>query len=104
MTSRRQQHQDNYDHVLPFIQEAAGEYYGGNIDRGFRHWAFATVFVGHDIQGNDIIDYTAIDGADDFEIDGFFIRNRTTIRLFTFSKANGGLQVQAWGQVNWLRS
>ena len=77
MTSRRrrsQEHQDNYDHILPFIQEAANEYYGGNRDRGFRHWAFATVFgVGPDLQGNDIIDYTAIDGSDDFEIDGYFI-------------------------------
>ena len=73
MTSRRQQAQDNYDHILPFLQEAADEYYGGNLDRGFRHWAFATVFgVGHDIQGNDIVDYTAIDGSDDFEIDGYF--------------------------------
>ncbi len=75
MTSRRQQHQDNYDHVLPFMREAADEYYGGNLDRGFRHWAFATVFgVGQDdIQGNDILDYTTIDGSDDFEIDGYFI-------------------------------
>ena len=85
MTSRRQQHQDNYDHILPFIQEAADEYYGGNIDRGFRHWAFATFFVGHDMQGNDIIDYTAIDGADDFEIDGYFIPesdNDSVVYLF----------------------
>ena len=74
MTARRQQSQDWYDHILSFIQEAAEEYYGGNLDRGFRHWAFATVFgVGHDIQGNDIVDYTAIDGSDDFEIDGYFI-------------------------------
>ena len=74
MTNRRQRAQERYDHVLPFIQEAAEEYYGGNLDRGFRHWAFATVFaVGHDVQGNHIVDYTAIDGADDFEIDGYFI-------------------------------
>jgi hypothetical protein len=74
MTSRRQQFQDHYDHILPFIEEAAGEYYGGNIDQGFRHWAFATVFtVGHDVQGNDIVEATAIDGSDDFEIDGYFI-------------------------------
>ena len=74
MTSRRQQARDQYDHILPFIQEAAEEYYGGNLDRGFRHWAFATVFgVGPEIQGNDIVDYTAIDGSDDFEIDGYFI-------------------------------
>ena len=74
MTSRRQAAQDRYDHILPFITEAADEYYGGNLDRGFRHWAFATVFgVGHDVQGNDIVEYTAIDGSDDFEVDGYFI-------------------------------
>lgn len=74
MTSRRQIIQERYDHLLPFIEEAAGAYYGGNLDRGFRHWAFATVFArGHDVQGNDIVEYTAIDGSDDFEIDGYFI-------------------------------
>ena len=74
MTSRRQVAQDRYDHILPFIEEAADEYYGGNLDRGFRHWGFATVFgVGHDVQGNDIVEATAIDGTDDFEIDGYFI-------------------------------
>ena len=70
----KQRSSDRYDHVLPFIKEHAQEYYGGNIDRGFRHWAFATIFTaGHDIQGGDIVDYTAIDGADDFEIDGYYI-------------------------------
>ena len=74
MTSRRQERQDQYDHILPFIEEVAEEYYGGNPDRGFRHWAFATLFnIGNDIQGNDIVQYTAIDGADDFEIDGYYI-------------------------------
>ena len=74
MTSRQQRARNHYDHILPFIEEAAEEYYGGNLDRGFRHWAFATVFgVGHDLQGNDIVEYTAIDGSDDFEIDGYFI-------------------------------
>ena len=74
MTSQRQIRQDNYDHILPYIQEAADEYYGSNLDRGFRHWSFSTIFtVGHDIGDNDIVDYTAIDGSDDFEIDGYFI-------------------------------
>ena len=74
MTSRRQAAQDRYDHILPFIEEAANEYYGGNLDRGFCHWAFATTLtVGHDVQGNDIVEYTAIDGPDDFEVDGYFI-------------------------------
>ena len=74
MTSRRQAAQDRYDHILPLIEEVANEYYGGNLDQGFRHWAFGTAFaVGHDIQGNDIVDATAIDGPDDFEVDGYFI-------------------------------
>ena len=74
MTSRRQAAQDRYDHILPFIEEAANEYYGGNLDRGFCHWAFVTTLtVGHDVQGNDIVEYTAIDGPDDFEVDGYFI-------------------------------
>ena len=55
-------------------KKLADEFYGGNLDRGFRHWAFATIFaVGHDVQGNDVVEYTAIDGADDFEIDGYFV-------------------------------
>ena len=74
MTSRRQTARESYDHILPFIQEAADEHYGGNLDRGFRHWAFATVFaVGHDVSDNDIVQATAIDGSDDFEVDGYFI-------------------------------
>ena len=74
MTSRRQAAQDRYDHILPFVEEVANEYYGSNLDDGFRHWAFTTVFtVGHDIQGNDVVDATAIDGPDDFEVDGFYI-------------------------------
>ena len=32
-----------------------------------------TFTVGHDVQGNDVVEYTAIDGSDDFEIDGYFI-------------------------------
>ncbi len=74
MTSRRQRLQDSYDHVLPFIEEAAIEYYGGSLEQGFHHWAFATTLtIGHDVQGNDIVGYTAIDGPDDFEVDGYFI-------------------------------
>ena len=73
MTSQRQVRKDQYDHILPFIQEAADEFYGSNLDKGFRHWAFSTIFVGHEIGDNDIVDYTAIDGSDDFEIDGYFI-------------------------------
>ena len=74
MATRKQQSQDRYDRILPFIDEAAQQYYNGNRDKGFRHWAFATIFtVGHDIQDTDIVECTAIDGPDDFEIDGRFI-------------------------------
>ena len=74
LSSARSTAQGHYDHLLPFIEESANQYYGGNLDRGFRHWAFSLIFgVGHDIQDTDIIDLTAIDGADDFEIDGWFI-------------------------------
>ena len=94
MTSRRQQLQDQYDHILPFCQEAADEYYGGNLDRGFRHWAFATIFAaGHDIQGNDIVEYTAIDGSDDFEIDGYYIPesdDECVIHLFQSKRRQPG--------------
>ena len=74
MATKKQQSQDRYEHILPFIDEAAKQYYNGNRDKGFRHWAFATIFtVGHDIQDTDIVECTAIDGPDDFEIDGRFI-------------------------------
>lgn len=73
MPSKKQQVQDRYNQILPFIDEAAVQYYGGNRDRGFLHWAFATIFVSDDPQDTDIIDCTAIDGPDDFEIDGRYI-------------------------------
>ena len=73
MTTRKRLSQDRYDRILPFIDEAAQQYYNGNRDKGFRHWAFATIFTAYDPQGTDIVEYTAIDGPDDFEIDGQFI-------------------------------
>ena len=73
MAPRNRQSQDRYDHILPFIEEAAQQYYNGNLDKGFRHWAFSTIFTGHDLQDTDIVECTAIDGPDDFEIDGRFI-------------------------------
>ena len=74
MASRRQRIRDCYDHISPVLQEAANQHYGGNVDKGFRHWAFSLIYgEGHDITDNDVIEYTAIDGADDFEIDGWFI-------------------------------
>ena len=74
MTTKKQQAQEYYDHILPLIEETANQYYGENRDKGFSHWAFTTIFtLGHDIQDTDVIEATAIDGPDDFEIDGWFI-------------------------------
>ena len=99
MTSRRQAAQDRYDHILPFIQEAADEYYGGNLDDGFRHWAFATTLtVGHDVQGNDIVEYTAIDGSDDFEVDGYFIPESdddSVVHIFQSKRREPGTTMSA---------
>ena len=59
---------------MPLFEEPANQYYGGDLDKGFSHWAFSLIFgEGHDITDNDIVGRTAIDGADDFEIDGWFI-------------------------------
>ena len=94
MSSRKQSAQDRYDHILPFIQEAANQYYGGNLDRGFRHWAFSLIFgVGRDIQDTDVLELTAIDGADDFEIDGWFIGEAdddTGVSLFQSKRRRAG--------------
>lgn len=91
--------QDQYDHILPFIEEAANEYYGGNLDRGFRHWAFATIFAAsYNIQSHEIVDYTAIDGSDDFEIDGYFIPesdDESVIHLFQSKHSQPGRSVPA---------
>ena len=99
MTSRRRTAQDRYDHIVPYIEGIANEYYGGNVDRGFRHWAFATIFaVGHDLQGNDIVDLTAIDGADDFEIDGHYIPESDddlVVHLFQSKRRQPGTSMNA---------
>ena len=49
--------------------------------------------VGPDIQGNDIIDFTAIDGSDDFEIDGYFVPESdddSVIHLFQSKRRSPG--------------
>ena len=73
MATKKQIQRDQYDQMLPSIQELANQYYAGNVDRGFRHWAFALVFGSQGIQDTDVLDATRIDGADDFEIDGWLI-------------------------------
>ena len=98
MVTRKQQAQDRYDRILPFVEEAA-VHYDGNLDKGFRHWAFGLVFgVGHDIQDTDIIQLTAIDGADDFEIDGWYIPESdddSVINLFQSKRRAPGTSMGA---------
>ena len=75
MTSKRRRTQaEMYAQIHPTIVEYANVYYGDVVENGFRHFAFETVLgFGRDIQGNDIVSCTAIDGSDDFEIDGFYL-------------------------------
>lgn len=73
-TTRRQRPQDIYNQLLPLFEEPANQYYSGDLDKGFSHWAFSLMFgEGYDITDNDVVGRTAIDSADDFEIDGWFI-------------------------------
>ena len=99
MVTRRQRTQDRYDHIAPLIQEAANQYYGGDVAKGFRHWAFSLIFgEGHDITDNDVIEYTAIDGADDFEIDGWFIpdaEDDSVVNLFQSKHRDPGTTMGA---------
>ena len=68
--------QERYGELLPEIQVAADTYYNGDIAKGFRHWAFSLVLgYGNNLEDNDILDATAIDGSDDFEIDGWLLQD-----------------------------
>ena len=93
-TTRRQRPQDIYAHLLPLFEESASQYYGGNLDKGFSHWAFSLIFgEGHDITDNDVVERTGIDGADDFEIDGWFIpdaEDDSVVNLFQSKRREPG--------------
>ena len=68
--------QEQFNKLLPVIQIAADEHYTGDIAKGFRHWAFSLVLgAGNNIEDTDILDHTAIDGSDDFEIDGWLMQD-----------------------------
>jgi hypothetical protein len=98
MSTRRQSSQDRYDHILPFIEDVANQHYGGNHDKGFRHWAFSLIFVSHGVQDTDVIECTAIDGADDFEIDGWFIPEADddrVVHLFQSKRRQAGTTMGA---------
>jgi len=72
-----------YQRILPYIEQAARDYHNGNLEKGFLHWSFSEVFIQEDFSDNDVVTHTAIDGPDDFEIDGYFIDHESkTIHLF----------------------
>ena len=87
MATKKQMLRDRYDQLLPLMEEAANQYYAGKLERGFRHWAFALVFGSHGIQDNDVLDATRIDGADDFEIDGWLIPDPEDDRVVNLFQA-----------------
>ncbi len=96
MPTKKQLAQERYDRILPFIEEAS-QHYDSSVAKGFCHWAFATIFrVGYNIQDNDIVDYTAIDGPDDFEIDGWFVEETDSdyvLHLFQSKQRDPGTTI-----------
>ena len=71
----RQNARAMYDRIGDYIDQYARKYYSGEQDQGFRHWAFAELFLEHDLSDTDIIGYTAIDGPDDLEVDGYYVED-----------------------------
>ena len=72
-----------YQRIFPYIEQAARDYYNGNLEKGFLHWSFSEVFIQEDFSDDDVITHTAIDGPYDFSIDGYFIDHESkTIHLF----------------------
>jgi len=72
-----------YERILPYIEQAARDYYRGNLEKGFLHWAFSEIFIQEEFSDDDVITQTAIDGPDDFGIDGYFMDHESkTIHLF----------------------
>ena len=66
---------DRYDRISDYVGQYARKYYGGAQEQGFRHWAFAELFLEHDLSDTDIVTYTAIDGPDDLEVDGYYVED-----------------------------
>jgi hypothetical protein len=69
----RQNVRELYEKIHPYVEQYAREYYRGLEERGFRHWAFHEKFLEYDLSDTDIRDSTAIDGPDDFEVDGYHV-------------------------------
>ncbi len=90
--------QQIYSRIEDYIDQYAREFYGGNRDQGFRHWAFSEIFLEHDLSNDEIMEKTAIDRADDFEIDGFHVEDsdeQKVIHLFQCKHLKPGTTIRA---------
>lgn len=87
-----------YQRVLPYIEQAARDYYDDSLEKGFLHWAFSEIFIQEDFSDDDVITHTAIDGPDDFGIDGYFIDHESKIvHLFQSKHLTPGARFdEAW--------
>lgn len=85
-----------YDRIAPYIEEFAREYYRGDRDKGFRHWAFKEVFLEDDLSDSQVMDKTRIDGPDDFGVDGVHIddsEEQKVVNLFQCKHLQPGTTV-----------
>ncbi len=71
----RQSARAMYERISDYVDLFAEKHYGGEKEGGFRHWAFAELFVEHDLSDNDIIIKTQIDGPYDFGVDGYLVED-----------------------------
>ena len=71
----KQSAKDRYNKINDYVDQYARKYYSGAQEQGFRHWAFAELFLEHDLSDTDIVTYTAIDGSDDLEVDGYYVED-----------------------------
>ncbi|MDO8617128.1 MAG: AIPR family protein [Dehalococcoidia bacterium] len=73
-----------YARIEPYIEQYARDFYRGDRDKGFRHWAFREVFLEDDVSDSEVLEKTLIDGPDDFGVDGVHIddsEEQTTVHL-----------------------
>ncbi len=83
-----------YEEISEAVDELAVELYHGNKDKAFRHWAFSEFFIQDDFGDEDIAEKTAIDGSDDFEIDGYHVdEEQKTIHLYQCKHLKPGTSI-----------
>ncbi len=88
---------DLYGRIEDYVAQYAREFYGGNVDAGFRHWAFSETFLEYGLSDEEVRDRTAIDGPDDFEVDGYYIEEteeQKVVHLFQCKHDKPGTSVR----------